>query len=116
MKNTNKQKEKIDNLLALIKENPNLPIVPMVATEAVCDDNHAYWMAEWGSAKVDRYWVSDDRIYSYNEDYDDLVDEWIDNNYESYLDVSGDELEKLADNEIQCYAWKKAIIVYINEI
>jgi hypothetical protein len=110
-----KQKANVITLLQLIKENPNLPIVPMVDGESVFDDSFRYWMAEWGSAEVTKYWCSDERIYEYS-DFDVLVEDWIDNNYEYYPDLSDDELEVLAKNEVNKYEWIDAIIVYINKI
>ena len=42
------QKENIGKLLDLIKQNPELPILPMVDSEIVADDYCAYWAASWG--------------------------------------------------------------------
>ena len=114
--NLEKQKENVNVLLQLIKENPELPIVPMVATECVFDDSHGYWMAEWSKAKIDKYCVNDDRIYSYNEEFDELVDDWIDENFESYERLTDDELRALAENKINNYDWEEAIIVYIENL
>lgn len=111
-----KQKENISVLFKLIKENPSLPIVPMVATECVFDDSHGYWMAEWSSAKVTKYWCSDDRIYQYDEDFESLVDDWIDDNYEDYERLSEAELERLAEKTVNEFEWIDAIIVYIENM
>ena len=35
------QTQKIKELLALIEQHPKLPVVPMVASEIVCDDSCA---------------------------------------------------------------------------
>lgn len=35
------QTQKIKELLALIEQNPTLPVVPMVESEIVCDDSCA---------------------------------------------------------------------------
>ena len=108
-----KQKENVSKLLELIKEYPDYEIVPMVATECVFDDSYGSWMAEWGSARVTKYWVGNERIYQY-DDFEDLVDEWIDNNYEDYPGVSNDELEEKAKEYVNSLDWKDAIIVYID--
>lgn len=113
--NLEKQKQNVSILLELIGKNPNLPIVPMVATECVFDDSYGYWMAEWGKAKVTKYWCSNERIYQY-DDFDDLVDEWIDNNYENYENLSDNELKELAKKTVNSYDWVDAIIVYIENI
>lgn len=111
--NLEKQKKNIEALLKLIKENPDLEILPMVATECVCDDSFSCWMGEWGSAEVTKYWVGDERMYRY-DDFSDLVDEWIDNNYEEYPEADDYELEKMAEKAVSGYQWVDAIIVYIN--
>ena len=111
--NLEKQKENFDVLLNLIKENPALPIIPMVATECVFDDSHGYWMAEWSKAIVTKYWCSDERIHEYDEDFESLVENWIDNNYEKYKDLSDAELEILAEKIVNNHEWVDAIVVYI---
>ena len=35
---------KTEELLKLIKENPDLPVVPMVNDEVVGDDSYRYWL------------------------------------------------------------------------
>ena len=114
--NIEKQKQDVIILLNLIKENPELPIIPMVSTECVFDDSHGYWMAEWSKAKVTKYLVSDDRVYQYDEDFESLVEAWMDNKYEEYDDFSDNELEELAKKIINSYKWVDAIIVYIESI
>jgi hypothetical protein len=110
------QKQKVETLLKLIKENPNIPIVPMVDIECCFDDSYSYWMAEWGSAKLDKYYIGKERFYSYNEDFDRLVDDWIDNNFEKYENLSDQELGELAKSIVNGYEWEEAIIVYINRL
>ena len=113
--NLEKQKENIANLLKLIQENPDMEILPMVDSNIVLDDGYHYWTAKWGSAKVTKYWIDDCRIYEY-DDLEDLVEEWVDNNYEDYEDLSDDELFDLAEDRIKSQDWKPAIIVYINSL
>ena len=106
------QKEKVSTLLELIKQYPDYEIVPMVATECVFDDSFGYWMGEWGSAKVTKYWCGDERLYQY-DDFEELVEEWIDNNYEDYPEMSEHELEEKAEEYVNSLDWKDAIVVYI---
>lgn len=108
-----KQKENIEQLLQLISENPDLPILPMVAAECVTDDSFGYWGAKWGSAEVIKYYCPDEKIYFY-DDFDDLVEEWIDNNYEDYENLPDKELELMAKRIVNNYEWIDAIIVYIS--
>ena len=96
-------------LLDLMKENPHLPVVPMVRSEIVCDDCFAYWMGSWGNACVDLYLVTDNCILFKGEDdaYDALrhiMDpDKLDN-------MTLEEMYKAYDD----LPWKKAIIVYID--
>ena len=113
-----KQKENVETLLRLIKDNPELPILPMVATECVFSDDFAYWMGEWGSSRIDKYYLCDigERVYQYSRDFCCLVDHWIDNNFEDFKNLSDEELRVKAEDIVNCYEWTEAIIVYIREL
>ena len=113
MKKIENQQENIKNLLQLIQENPELEIIPMVDSEIVADDGYSYWCGNWGTANLDEYWASDERIYFKENDLEDLVQEFIDNNYEDYPNLSDEELEKVATEKVNSYGWKKAIVIYI---
>ena len=113
MKNIERQQENIKNLLQLIKKNPELEIKPMVNSDVVADDCCSYWSGSWGESKLDEYWTSDERIYFKENDFEDLVQEFIDNNYENYSSLTDEELEKVAEEKVNQYEWKKAILVYI---
>jgi len=113
VKNIERQQENIKNLLQLIKKNPELEIKPMVNSDVVADDCCSYWSGSWGESKLDEYWTSDERIYFKENDFEDLVQEFIDNNYENYSSLTDEELEKVAEEKVNQYEWKKAILVYI---
>lgn len=110
------QKEKVAVLLNLIKENPDVEILPMVHRDCIFDDSWAYWMAKWSSAELDKYYVSSERVYKYSDDFEELVERWIDNNYEDYEGLTDDELEAKATEIINGYEWTDAIIVYIESL
>ena len=44
---SDRERENREELFRLIKENPELPIVPMVDAEIVADDC-GYWIGAWG--------------------------------------------------------------------
>ena len=46
----------IDKLLELIKENPELPVVPLV-NERVIGDGFDYWIGDWGQGYIDEYLI-----------------------------------------------------------
>ena len=98
-------------LLRLIHENPDLPVVPLVSDDAVSSD-YNYTAASFGGSRVDEYLVCKkyDRILfkSENDVFGTL---------EYYL--SDEEFEELPVDESDCrpfydaLPWTKAIIVFI---
>ena len=42
------EKRNREELFRLMKEHPDLPVVPMVDSEIVADDCYTYWMGSWG--------------------------------------------------------------------
>jgi len=101
----------IKELLRLVQENPDLPIVPMVDAEIVCDDC-GYWMGSWGHAEIDEYYIND-QVYFKSDDFDELVEDWADTNYDEFPGKSGYEIEQIAKEYVGNYKWVKAIVVYI---
>lgn len=95
-------------LLDLMKENPHLPIVPMVDAEVVADDTWGYWMGSWSCAYVEKYYKGEERIYFYDErDMEDLLAEtkgW------DWMETSS-EAEDL--EAYRSLPWTKCIVVYI---
>lgn len=105
-------------LLKLVQENPELPIVPMVNSEIVADDGYNWWLGSFGHSVVDSYacveYYGDDRFFT--KDEQDLIEEYFaekiiyeDENEE----LSDEEVEKRAHEQAESLPWKKAIIVYI---
>lgn len=106
-----KQKERLEELFRLIKENPDLPILPMVDSEIVADDGYARWTASWGSAYVGEYIIGNERVYFKDEDEDEaetVLNDCIGG--EDFYAVPEAEVERIY-NELP---WIKAIIVNID--
>ena len=72
--------EKTQTLLNLVKENPDLPIVPMVDYAVVCDDG-GRWMGAIGHCYVGEYACYREWFYDDREDFE-----------EAYYDVNDEEL------------------------
>ena len=112
-----KQRERVQKLLQLIEENPDLRILPMVNTDIVCDDCYAYWSGNWGEAEIDEVYMPSgkDRIYFRSTDEEELIDEVYDvletNNEEN---LSDDELYEKAKKKVEGYGWEKVIVVRID--
>ena len=123
--------------LKLVKENPDLPIVPMVHYEVIGGDDYSYWLGSFGKAVVGEYAIYNDRYFDdrdsfMGEFYDGLADEL--NKKFSYNPrisihqleqglISEEEYEKNRKNEalldkyleeVADRAFKKAIMVYIS--
>lgn len=95
-------------LIRLIQENPDLPVIPMVYYEIVGED-YGRWIGSFGSVNIGEYIKGDERVYF--RDDDDIE--------EALTGVSGwGAYEKMTDEEAeQAYKqlpWLKAIIVDIN--
>lgn len=101
----------IEKLIELAKENPDLPIIPMVGTDVVASDEYSYWMASFGEVELGQYYVSEERVIF---DLDDLTDEILDNLiFDSDWEMlSDEEVVKKAEN-IAKKKMKSAIIVWI---
>lgn len=104
------EKEKrYEELFKLMQEHPELPVVPMVWYE-ICADGSGYWVGSFGSARLDEYLVTDEKIVFKSDD--DVFEA-----LESYMPY--DEFEKLSEKESECrpyyeaLPWVKAIIAYI---
>ncbi len=108
-----KWKERQEGLLELMKENPDLPVLPFVDADVISDDS-GYWLGSWGIMGVDEYIVplDSDAPVMFKSDND------IFGTLEKCL--NHEEFEKLPYAEWECrqiyedLPWKKAIIVYID--
>lgn len=102
------RKENLEKLFRLIKENPDLPILPMVDSEIVAEDGYSRWTASWGSAEVGEYVIGNERVWIKGEDDEESVleDFCVRDLYSMTFEQINEEYEKLP--------WIKAIIVNID--
>ena len=105
-------KNKFKQLLKLIQENPELPIVPMVHIDICDNDDYTYWMGGWGESRLDELLKHEERIY-FQTDYDDLIEEVIENNFDEWINLSDEQQHELACDIVNGYEWKKCIVVRI---
>jgi len=99
---------KDNSFIQLIKDNPELPILPMVSYEIAAEDCPTYWGGSWGKSNIEEYLIVGERItYMGNDDPAELMEEIL----------SIDEFDQMTDDEIllayEALPWIKAIIVYI---
>lgn len=100
----NKSKE----LLKLVAENPELPVVPMVDSDIVCDDG-GYWLGSFGCSEVGEYALFDDRYFT---DREELEERYADYICDDYPDMSDEEFFAMVKEKTKDW-WIKAILVYI---
>lgn len=127
---------KAEVLLRLVRDNPNLPVIPMVDYEVVGED-WGRWVGSFGDCYVGEYTIYKDRYYTDREEFKEEYYDWNDDklceqfNYSPWItefstkrgmyteeqlqtnnenEKKMDEyLDRIADN---CFI--KAIIVYID--
>lgn len=104
-----KERKNYDDLFRLMRENPDLPVLPMVDGEIPGDDC-GYWLGAWGTSCLDEYLVGSDRVlFKSDDDIFDVLERFLpDDEYYGLPDVES-ECRKVYD----ALPWKKAIIVYI---
>ena len=103
------QKERLAELFRLIKENPELPILPMVDSEIVADDFCARWTGSCGSAEIKDYIIGNERVYFKDDDDAETVlndciggvDYW-------------EQPEDVVEREYNNLPWIRAIVVNID--
>ncbi len=127
--------DNIKDLMKLISENPELPIICMVESEVIGDDI-GRWMAQIGYSKVGEFAMYNERFYTdreeFTEEYYDNNDEILDERFGynprmSYPDAlkrykkedvdANKEAEKCLEaylDEVADLAFKRAIIVNID--
>ena len=105
---------KIEELLKLIKENPDLPIVPMVDGE-ICEDDNQWYMGSWGFSELNEYYVGRERVHFKDDDEDSVLYDLegcqygYDRDGRDLYALSGEEWNKLYES----IPWVKCIVVYI---
>lgn len=99
----------IRDLLRLIGEHPDLPVIPMVGQGIVadCDDE---WIANFGKAEIRKICMYEEAIIFYDENLLKIAEAL--DFYRDFLGVCG-ETGKLTKEAIDSLDWLEAIIVHI---
>lgn len=102
-------------IIKLIEEHPDLPIVPMVDNEVVADDSYTYWMGKWGRCEVTEFYCGREAVHFRNDDKEDVLNDMVGCKYG--YDKDGRDIYELPDDGWEkLYAsipWTKCIVVYI---
>ena len=102
-------------IIKLIEENPDLPVVPMVDSEVVADDGGC-WLGKWGNCEVTEYYAGRERIHFKDDnDEEDVLNDMVGCKYSH--DPQGRDIYDLTDDEwdaiYKSIPWTKCIVVYI---
>lgn len=110
---TEKEKKNREELFRLMRENPDLPVVPMVDSEIVADNGYNFWKGSWGNSHIEEYVLGKEYLH-FREDDDwgeiewALADGFV--GYETFEGLSDEE----AKSEYAALPWIRAIIVNID--
>ena len=102
-------------IIKLIEENPDLPVVPMVDGEVVGDDSYQYWLGKWGRREVTEYYLGREKVHFRDDDQEDVLMDMVGCKY--CRDQQGRDIYDLSDAEwdalYKSIPWTKCIAVYI---
>lgn len=101
------------DLLDLVRENPDLPIIPFVNYEVCAGDECAYWLGSFDLCRVDEYAIvevhGEDRTYL-KDDEEEIRDYYYDCTY----GMDDEEADAEVQRQMDRIEWTKAIIVFID--
>ena len=105
-----KQQEDIQELMQLSQANPDLPILPMVDSDVVCDDTYSWWLGGFGGCRIDEVVAKGDAIvFKSDKSYDDLYEEFFIDDADWNPDATDEEVKAKVDS----LPWMKCITVTI---
>ena len=106
-----RQKEYIKELLRLVKDNPDLPIIPRVDTEVVASDEYTWWAGAFGRAHIEEVITKPDGSITRRRDEDDDThyDVFFGNDDDYNLDATDKEMKAKVDS----LPWMRCIVVDI---
>ncbi|MEO1768285.1 hypothetical protein [Candidatus Enterococcus ferrettii] len=112
------QKENVTILINLIKENPELKILPMVDGEVVAGDDFCHWAGSFGKSEVDYIWNNGEKIYFKSGDEEELIENEVDN-IEDSAELFHEShpmwrtIEDRAKERVNQYPWEKVIVTWV---
>lgn len=112
-------KPRNSEFLRLVRENPDLPILPCVRSEVVSGDDYNWWLGSFGEARLGKIvWFSmrgEDRLFT--DDEQDDIEEYIADEMcedEANEHLTDEEIDRIAHERAEALPWVKAILVYVD--
>lgn len=99
-------KNNFQKFLDLVRENPDLEVIPVVGSDVVADE-YDWWYGDWGSCEIGECIHTKDGVYTREDYYWEVLRGVYGAKAVAFMD---DEDEQRLYEELQ---WQKAIIVYI---
>lgn len=111
-----RQNKNLQELLGMMKENPELPVLPMVDSEIVADDGYNWWTAAWGYPHIGRICIANERVVEYEQDdvwsaFEDCGFDYDECGITEEMDDN--EAEQVAREYLAGLDWLDAILVSI---
>lgn len=110
----------VSDIVALMAENPKLPVVAMVDSDVVADDTCGFWYGSFHGARIEDVCVAKDRYGEvhtlFRMDGDDEIFETLFNYDECGIDLdrmSKEEAEAAVRQIVNGLPWQKSICVYV---
>ena len=102
--------------IKLVQENPDLPIVPMVAYDVVDSDSYHWWLGSFVDCEVNEYtcveMYNEDR-FVIRDDIDEIEEYFMNELLDEDDTLSAEDVEKIAIEKAKSLDWQKAIVVWI---
>ncbi len=106
-----KEKQNREELFKLMRENPDLPVVPMVDYEVVGDDS-GWWFGSWGGSYICECVLGKGWLYFREDDDLSEIENALSDKYGyDVIENWSDEKREKAYKELP---WAKVIVVSIN--
>lgn len=109
-KASEKERENRDRLFELMREHPDLPVIPMVNGDGIVAENtYSYWQASWGDAEISEYVVGHERVHFCGSggDKEAVLNDTVGGR--DWYDATEDEIRIAYYN----LPWTECIVVYI---
>lgn len=106
--------ENIKEILKLIEEHPDLPVIPMVGQDIVADCT-GEWMANFGKAEIRKICIYEEMVIFHDEDplkIAQTLDFYLFNT-ELWDSLSDERANRITKEMIDSLDWLEAIIVHI---